>query len=530
MNGAHVRAVARLEWRTQRREPLTVLYLLVLSLLAAAFAAAGPVELVRDRGAVPRDSAWSLMMASTALTAFGQVITTMVAATVVLRDRADRVSDQLAVTRLTRREYLTGKLLAVLSLLVLIYAAIPAGMIVGGVLGGGSVSVAAAGALTPFVCVVLPTMLAIGALQFAVGVLSGRLWTIVGLGLVLIWLWTATTGVAGTAGNDALALLDPFASAPLLVATRAWTDAERITSAMPVTTLLVGSRLLWLVIGTGMACAAVMWRVRPVSSASASVRATALIVPADVRSSRGVVRARRMTAWRGSMATATYVARWMLRDAGWRVLTLLGVLNVIVHAAIDVRVATNSLQASEAALLSLQLHARLFLILLATIYAGELVWREREERSSDFFEVAPLTARALHLGRIGGVLVAQCVVVVLLGVAAALPAVMRGDGLAMNVFVGGVLQRVLLPFVTWMLIALVVHLVVEQKVVAHLLCIAGWVLAALRFGAADVSIPGVLSQLVLLLVALVAMTAAVLLWRRGGLRTGWFTLRRQGVT
>ena len=50
---ARMAAVVRLELRTQRREPLTLLYVLVLGLLSMAFAAAGPVELVRGRGAVP---------------------------------------------------------------------------------------------------------------------------------------------------------------------------------------------------------------------------------------------------------------------------------------------------------------------------------------------------------------------------------------------------------------------------------------------------------------------------------------------
>ena len=133
-----VAAVVRLELLTQRREPLTALYMLVFVLLAATFAAAGPVELVRDRGRVPRDAAWSLMLASTALTAFGQVITTMVAATVVLRDRADRVDEFLRATLLQPREYLTGKLLAALGLLCVIYTAIPVGLVCGAVIGGGN--------------------------------------------------------------------------------------------------------------------------------------------------------------------------------------------------------------------------------------------------------------------------------------------------------------------------------------------------------------------------------------------------------
>ena len=201
MNWVRVAAVVRLELRVQRREPLTVLYMLVFALLATAFAAAGPVELVGDRGPVPRDAPWSLMLASTAITAFGQVITTMVAATVVLRDRADRVADLLVATPLTRREYLLAKLLASLLMLALIYAAVPVGLIAGSLLGGGSLLRAMVGTLPPFVAVVLPTMLAVGALQFSVGVLSGRLWVIVGQGLLLIWLWTATIGwVSGSDG------------------------------------------------------------------------------------------------------------------------------------------------------------------------------------------------------------------------------------------------------------------------------------------------------------------------------------------
>lgn len=63
MSRGRIASVIRLELLVQRREPLTALYMLVLGLLAMAFAAAGPVELVRGRGGVPRDSGWSLMLA-----------------------------------------------------------------------------------------------------------------------------------------------------------------------------------------------------------------------------------------------------------------------------------------------------------------------------------------------------------------------------------------------------------------------------------------------------------------------------------
>lgn len=516
MNCRRVVAVTRLELRIQRREPLTVLYMLVLSLLAAAFAAAGPVELVRDRGAVPRDAPWALMLASTALTAFGQVITTMVAATVVLRDRADRVSDLLAATRVTGHEYLTGKLMAALAMLLLIYTAIPLGLIVGALVGGGELGAALPGALRPFIVVVLPTMLTIGALQFAVGVLSGRLWTIVGQGLILIWVWTACAGAAAQADNSWMSVLDPFASAPLLEATSGWSDAERMTLMMPVTTLLVLNRLGWFLVAAIAATIAVRRGVPP--------RTTPVTVTMPVTAERiatgtqrqPTARAAKPAPLAGCVGTALHSLRWMIRDAGWRVLTVLGVLNVGVHAVIDAAGASGPAPATGHAVQALLVHSRLFLILLATIYAGELLWREREDRSAAFFDSAPIPTIALHGGRMLGVVLAQCIVAMLLTVSAAAgSAIGCRCAVTPDLLVLAGVQSVLLPFVSWMMVALAVHVAVQQKVVAHLVCIAGWVLGVLLLGAADGGTRAPTMIWPILIGGMLSAALALALWRRG---------------
>ena len=476
-----IAAVARLELSIQRREPLTALYLLVLGLLAMAFAAAGPVDLVRDRGAVPTDAAWSLTLATTALTAFGQVITTMVAATVVLRDRADRVDALLAVSRLTRREYLVAKLAAALCVLLVIYCAIPVGLVAGAMIGGGSLSHAVPASLGPFALVAVPTMLAVGALQFGVGVLSGRLWPIVGLGLLLIWLWTEA--IAWAPVRAGVALLDPFGSAPLLQATALWTDAQRMTAVMPVTPLLLVNRLLWLGIGMLVAAVAV---VAPVPARRKGQEEGTVRPDESLRQAlpASMVRAAHASSWRGALATAHYVVRWMLRDTGWRVLAVLGIVNVAIHAYVDARSASDSAGTTRVTLAALQLHARLFLVLLATIYAGELVWREAEERSDAFFEVQSPGRTARLAGRVGGAFAAQCALVAALAMAAALAAtIASGHHVATREFAIAVLSQMLWPFVSWLILALLVHVLVWHKVAAHLCCIGAWVLAVLWLGA-----------------------------------------------
>jgi ABC-2 type transport system permease protein len=517
---SRVGAVLRLELLVQRREPLTALYMLVLGVLALAFAAAGPVELVRGRGDVPRDAGWSLMLASTALTAFGQVITTMVAATVVLRDHADRVHDLFAITPITAREYRFGKLLAALVMLAVIYAAIPVGLLLGAVLRGGDVVSSVAGSVRPFVLLVLPTMLAVGMLQFAVGILSGRLWTIVAVGLGLIWLWTAAVDIGSASGWARVAsLLDPFASAPLLHATAAWTDAERAVLPMPVTTDYLLNRLAWL-LGTAL----LAWR--------AIVRGPAVPRRAAVEPQGGHHRAQPRrhnlapvpaqpggegrAGWRGVSITAAYVARWMLRDPGWRVLSVLGAVNVGVHAVIDAPRGASGAATTAFAVQVLGTHARLFLILLATIYAGELVWREREERSAAVFDALPVTTAAMLAGRVIGAFVAQCVLVVLLGATA-----MVGAMLATHAagepwrFVVAICAHVAVPFTGWLLLAVLVHVLVQQKVAAHLLLIAAWVVAVVvSDGTLATSNPR-LSLLQWASLAVLAVLVSGLGWTRG---------------
>ena len=514
--GARIAAVMQLEWRIQRREPLTILYMLVLGLLAAAFASSGPVELVRNRGAVPRDAAWSLMLASTAITAFGQVITTMVAAVVVLRDRADRVDELLQATRLTGVEYRTAKLLAALAMLGLVYSAIPIGLTVGAILGGGSVWPAVRGSVAPYGLVVLPTMLAIGALQFAAGVLSGRLWVIVGLGLLLIWLWSAVTG-AVDGGNlwRGAEVFDPFGSAPVLQATQGWTDAQRAGLAMPVSASMVAGRVLWMLAG-GLAAGVGIWRgggTRRSQGQAAVANVSAMSV--DTAPVAVIVRGGAPTALAGVLGTARYTLRWMVRDAGWRVLSVLGMLNVGVHAWLDARPGATSDDVTMVAFGSLVAHSRLFLILLATIYAGELVWREREERSTALFDGLPVRDGVVVAGRVAGVIAAQCLVVALLAGGAAAAAMLgAGGGVQPVAFVGEAASRVLLPFIIWFCLSLAVHVAVQQKIVAHLCCIAAWVLLVVARGTADapdaapVWFAAVLPILISLMVVLLG-------WQRG---------------
>jgi hypothetical protein len=211
----------------------------------------------------------------------------------------------------------------------------------------------------------------------------------------------------------------------------------------------------------------------PVTSTRADVRMTGML--SSSRSTLASVR--------------RFTAGWMQGDGGWRVVTALAALNAFLNAVTRPLPAGEAATAPFVALLAVvSEHSRLFLILLATVYAGELVWRERDVRVHQLLDAMPVSQGTVALGRMQGLLLAQWQVVVPLAVLALIVGVVRGDvsaamlpvaapaWLAWSVFV------LWLPYVQLTLLSLAVHVLLDHKVAAHLLLITGWVAALVLDG------------------------------------------------
>jgi hypothetical protein len=140
------------------------------------------------------------------LTAFGQVITAMTAATVGLRDVSLRSEGMILTTGIAWQHYLLGRFVATLAVLLLIYAAMPLGFL----LGGAPLSTL----LTPLATLVLPNVLLVAAACFSAAALSGGFSVILLVGLGFIGLWQTGLGFIAR-GQSIGALIDPFGNAAL---------------------------------------------------------------------------------------------------------------------------------------------------------------------------------------------------------------------------------------------------------------------------------------------------------------------------
>lgn len=478
------REVAHFECQLQRREFLTWIYVAVFFFLTFGYTSSGVVDLVTGRGAIAKNAPWALAQAMAGVTAFGQVITTMITATAVMRDVATRQQELLFTTRLSRRDYLLGRWSGALMVMLFVYAAIPVGLVTGTVMPwverGVLLPFDVSAYLRPLSLLVLPNVAVVSALFFTAGALRRSFMAILLLGVGLVALWS--TGVS-LVRDGALwgAMIDPFGNAALEAVTRDWGESQRGASAIPIGGWLLANRALWLAVaGVALAWLQHEFSFEVVSTTGAegsAARATSdddaqrLRHSSRATDSRGTTRlGRGGTLW----LEGRWTMRWTLRERGFRTLAALGALNAAANAW---RVGATHPDAGVV-LAAVTEHSRLFLILVATIYAGELVWRERDVRTDAMRDALPAGTGTLLAGKILGLLAALAVLVApLLVVGLVVGRVTHAAGMSPQLallWTGGIIW----PFVAQLtLLSLLVHAIVQHKVAGHVLLIIGWVLA-----------------------------------------------------
>lgn len=465
------RDVARFEAQLQRREFLTSVYVAVFFFLTFGYTSSSAVELVSERGEVARNAPWALAHAMAGVTAFGQVITTMITATAVMRDVATRQQELLFTTRLSRNDYLLGRWAGALAIMLAVYAAIPAGLLTGSVMpwvAEGTLQPFHAGAyVRPLAVLVLPNVLVVSALFFAAGAMGRSFMTILLLGVGLVVLWGTGVSLARD-GVVAGAWLDPFGNAALEWVTRDWSAGERTTRLLPVSGELLANRALWLALG-GAAFGWLLARFRfeVVAATGRASRQVHNESPPGQMEAAG----QRTTPGQALWHEARWIFRWTLRERGFLTLASLGALNALVNAW---RAGGASPTAADV-LGAVQEHSRVFLILVATIYAGELVWRERDVRVDALRDVVPQATGTLVAGRIAGILAAELALVTPLLIVGLLSGYGRGaEGMGVGLSFVWIFGLVYAFVGQLTLVSLAVHAVLQHKVAAHVALIIGW--------------------------------------------------------
>jgi hypothetical protein len=265
---------------------------------------------------------------------------------------------------------------------------------------------------------VIPNLLLTGALFFALASAS-RSWLVTYVGVVVFFAgFFVSSLMLGDVEHQTLgALLDPFGATAIDFATRYWTVADKNTLLPPLSGLLLWNRLIWTVVGVAIRCLSfatfrttagaptygalgrLFRRRKKVAVAEpdpTAADAPALVMP---QASRDFSSGRNRSLFFHALRRET-VGVW--KSIPFVVMIAFGMFNLAGSSVVRFeRFGTKVYPVTALMLDNVQGSFVFLLVIIVTLYAGELVWRERALKVAEVTDALPVPSWVPLLSKIG---------------------------------------------------------------------------------------------------------------------------------
>lgn len=487
--------ILRFELRQQLRAPLFWIVAAVFGALAFALASTDAVIVGGASGNVLRNAPLVIARLLGALTVLSTFLVTVFVAGAALRDFDQRTSELFFTTPIGRGAYLGGRFAAggLAALAVMLACAL--GLAIGGLmpwidaarLGPASWH----GYAWAFGVMVVPDLLFIAALLFLLATTTRSLLATY-IGLIVYFVLNSVVGLLTRDVNNHViaAMLDPFGGRTLALVTRYW-SADQANHELPALRgVLLFNRVLWGAVGAAMLGAAVAL-FRPAREGLQLPRRRKRTEPPMLRPQAGAAalalpKVRLADDLRAHLLQLrtqfAFDALGVLRGAPFLIMLALGLFNLVFALALSSRIyGTATWPVTHQVLENVRGGFQWLLYIIITFYAGELVWRERSQRSAevtDAFPVpdwVPLTAK---LGALLAVIAAFLLIGTVVGIGWQL-----GHGytqLEPGLYLATLALNAI-PFVLLAVLALFLQVVANNKFLGYLLTIVWLVLGTIGF-------------------------------------------------
>jgi ABC-type transport system involved in multi-copper enzyme maturation permease subunit len=397
--------ILRFELRQQLKAPLFWIIAFVFAALAFIFASTDAVMLGGASGNVLRNAPLVIVRLLDNLAPLCLLLAAAFVAGAALRDFDHGTAELVFATPLRKRAYLGGRFAAGYLVMVAIMLLCALGLA-----AGGSMPWVDAARLGPpdwhgyawaFGVMVLPNLLFIAAVLFLLATATRSLLaTLIGVIAFIVLLSIAKLLTLDVNHHALAAILDPFGSRTLQIVTRYWAPEQINRQLPPLAGLLLFNRLLWSGVAVLLAGAAFalfrtdreglrlrrrVRRAEPPLLRPAAAAAATPTLPA-VRLAAGW-RARLVQLWR----LLAFDTASVLRGVPFLVMLLFGLVNFAFALALSGRIyGTATWPVTHGVLEMLQGSMQWLLYIVVMFYAGELVWRERNQRSAEVSDAFPL--------------------------------------------------------------------------------------------------------------------------------------------
>lgn len=350
--------------------------------------------------------------------------------------------------------------------------------------------------LWPYVLVVIPNLIFIGGLVFSLATLTRNILStyLAAVGLLIGYL--IAQSLISSLDNELLAsVLDPFGLTPIYFTTRYWTAAEQNNALLPLSRYVLLNRGLWLSIGLALlalcyvrfqfgAFAADKPAKRKKGAGSATetlakgfaVATERLQLPTVTQHLGGAF------AWKAVWSLTRLEWRAIVRNVYFVAIVAAGILFILSNASqIGKIYDTTTYLVTGSVVRSLSGLFGLFLLIIIVFYSGEAVWRDRDANLNQITDAlpvpgwVPLVAKFLALAAVQVLLLGVIMVVGML--------IQTFSGYTryeVDVYLTALGLLTLPRLLFWIVLALTIQSVVNNKYVGHMLMIVYYIFNLFR--------------------------------------------------
>lgn len=423
--------IAGFEFRYQLRQPVFWVAIFFFLLFSFGLVASDNVSL-GSGGNVKENSPFVIGLGTLAFSQFYMFITTAFVANVVVRDETTGFGPIVRATPMTKFDYLFGRFAGAFAAAALAFWAIPLGQLIGAFMPWIDPDTLGPIRYEHYLyayLLALPTVFLTSAIFFAVTTFTRSMMASYVAVVVFLVLNIVVSGALGDRPDMELPLAigEPFGLGAFLLETKYWTALERNTQFPLFEGVILWNRALVVGVGVvGLLLAYVLHRssargARVTRSQKLARLAEAQATPAG-RAARVRVTPRfdRRTALTQLLSRTRLEFAQVLRSPAYVIMLLVAIAlsgaNLVYgNTVYD----TPSLPVTRLVIGTLSGNFGLITIIVAIYYAGELVWRERDRRTHEIIDAAPIPDWAFVAPKtlaVALVLVSTLVVGVLTGI------------------------------------------------------------------------------------------------------------------
>ncbi len=483
------RGILGFELRYQLRQPTFWVIAALFFFLTFLATASENVQVGGNTRNLDINANFVIMQTMLIMTMFGVFVSTAFCANAVLRDADHRMDELVFSTRVNRFDYVIGRFTGAFIVVMLVMVICASGIFFGSLMPWLDTERLAPAQFFPYLwtlaVLVLPGMLFTAATFFGVATVTRSLMSTYVAVVGFFILWVISQQLLSDPELLAVSsMLDPFGIAAFSEATRYWTVFERNGAIPPLEGLLLWNRIAWT--AAGLVLLAITYALfafrseRRQKAAKRKEGAELPAAPAPLHPPHPAQQFGRGTAWRQFLMRALFEVRAIVRSVPFFVILAMGLFNVVgAMLSFASYYGTDSLPLTRSMIDAIQGAFLFILLIIVVYYAGEIVWRERQNNIGEIIDATPVPNGVLFASKLVALLF---VIVSLLAVAIVTGMVIQlAQGfthLEPALYVFGVLVVNGWPFYLMAVLAIFFQVIGGNKWIGMLLMI-GWFAASL---------------------------------------------------